>query len=236
VDWLLGFARGPLFRFAFAVMVLGLLRHLVLTLWQLRRTYARAGDKNVPKGAIWQRTVSWLFPVRNVFRKRPVYGVTSVLFHIGLILVPILLFNHIRLWETSVGISWFALALNRHLADVLTAIVIAGCTLLIIGRLSNPASRFLSHSSDYTPLVLLLVCFLAGFLASHPGVSPLPYKTAMLFHVLAADLVILSVPFTKLTHCVLFPLSFFVSDAGWRFPADSGVAVEATLGKKGQPI
>ena len=66
-----------------------------------------------------------------MFRARPIYSVISVLFHVGVILVPIFLLGHTRLWDKGIGVSWPALP--RHVADVLTVPVIVTLVLLIVG-------------------------------------------------------------------------------------------------------
>jgi hypothetical protein len=50
-SWL-EWARGPMFIFAFSFMVLGLVRHLVLTVMQIVRTMQRAGDKHLDYKAL----------------------------------------------------------------------------------------------------------------------------------------------------------------------------------------
>ena len=88
MEQLLEFSKGPLFRLTFAIMVLGLARVLILDLLEIFRAYRRAGDKTVPWGQVITRSIEWLVPVRLVFKRRPVYSVFSMLFHVGLLLVP----------------------------------------------------------------------------------------------------------------------------------------------------
>ncbi|MFH2057253.1 MAG: hypothetical protein ABIJ61_14945, partial [bacterium] len=132
MDALLDFARGPLFRFCFTVMVLGLLRLFILDLINLRRAYRKAGDKVVP----WKRTViksiEWLVPIRRVFHNRPLYSLFSILFHIGLLLVPFFLFAHVRLWPNVLS-SWWP-TLPKFWADLLTITTITFAVLLLLGR------------------------------------------------------------------------------------------------------
>lgn len=57
----------------------------------------------------------------------------------------------------------------------------------------------------------------------------------MLLHVYPADLIMLLIPFTKLGHCVLAPLSQTVTALAWKFPAGAGDRVAATLGYADRP-
>ncbi len=52
----------------------------------------------------------------------------------------------------------------------------------------------------------------------------------MLLHVYAAALIMLLIPFTKIAHCVLTPLSQIVTAVAWKFPPGAGDRVAATLG------
>ena len=58
----------------------------------------------------------------------------------------------------------------------------------------------------------------------------------MLLHVYAADLILVMIPFTKIAHCVLAPLSQIVTAVAWKFPAGAGDRVAATLGYAGRPV
>ena len=228
----LEFVRGPLFRLAFAVCVLGLARNIFLTIWAIVRAYLRAGDKDLPLKLIWEQTIRWLFPFQLSSGNRLFYSVCSIIFHIGLILVPIFLFAHIRAWQVGTGVSWPPLP--RTIADLLTITTIITAAILFTGRLGNSASRAISSGQDILWPILLVVPFISGFLCAHPSWNPVNYDTMMLIHVLSSELILVLIPFTKIAHCVLLPFSQLVSELGWRFPESSGRDVEITLGKEGQ--
>jgi len=103
VEAWIDFGRGPLFRLAFSLMVLGLLRVVVLTVIGIVESYRRNLDRIVPWKDVGKQTLAWLFPIGRLWRKRPVYSTVSFLFHIGLIVVPLFLAAHVLLWERSVG-------------------------------------------------------------------------------------------------------------------------------------
>lgn len=232
-SWL-GFARGPLFRLSFAIMILGLLRILFLDIWGAYKAYRKAGDKSMPWKLIFSRSLEWLFPVKRVAHNRPLYSIFSILFHIGLILVPIFLFAHVKLWENSVGISWITLPYNW--AFWLTASTIAFAIALIIGRVFNKSSSFISRKQDYLWPVLLLIPFVTGFICANLNVDPKSYQFFMLMHVLSGDLIFILIPFTKIAHCVLMPLSQVVCTLAWKFPPKTDEDICTTLNKKGVPI
>jgi nitrate reductase gamma subunit len=231
---LLDFARGPLFRFSLAVMLLGLVRIITLDVIAAVGAYRRAGDKTLPWGFIIRRTLRWLFPVDRLFTRRPVYSLFSVLFHVGLLIVPIFLFAHVELWRGALGFGWPALP--KATADWMTIGTIACGIFLVIGRISSRESRFLSRRQDYLWPLVLLVPFAGGYVCANLQISPAAYQIVMLVHVLSAELIFLLLPFTKLAHCVLSPLSQVISGLAWRFPAGTDEAVCKALNKEGAPV
>ena len=234
METLTDFARGPLFRFAAAVAVLGLLRYAVLGAWGLRQARRRAGDKRLALGQVIARTLAVLNPVRYFTGNRGLYSITSTAFHLGVILVPIFFAGHVRLWRRGVGFGWPALPAS--VADALTLLTIATGLLLLAGRASLRASRQLSRPQDWVLPPLIALEFLCGYLLAHPGSNPFQLQATMLVHAAAGDLLLLVTPFTKIAHCVMLPFSQVVSEMAWRLVPGAGQAVAKTLGKEGKPI
>ena len=131
------------------------------------------------------------------------------LFHIGLIVVPLFLTAHVRLWKRSVGFGWAPIP--QQLANWLTLLAIVCGMGLFFGRVLHSGARALSRVQDLAwPLVLVLP-FATGFICSNAAIAPKTYQTLMLVHVWSANLIMLMIPFTKIAHCVLAPLSQVVT-------------------------
>lgn len=233
MDVWLKWAMGPLFWTAFVFMVLGLLRHLGLTIWEAIKTYRRAGDKNIPTKQVMSSTVRWLIPVDRL-KNRWLYSITTFLFHIGVILVPIFLAGHIALWRQGVGISWPALP--NSVATALTWVVIVASLAVVVQRVWAKDSRVLSRFQDYALPLLIAIPFVTGFMVMHPAWNPFSRDPVLLVHALSADLLIFLVPLTKLSHMILMPFTQLVSELSWHFPPDAGSRVGATLDKENEPI
>ena len=234
MDGLLDFARGPLFRFTFAIMILGLLRILILDIWGIVEALYKTEDRKLPWKVVSLRTLEWLVPIRRVFTNRPFYSVLSILFHVGLLLAPIFLFAHIELWRCLVGFGWPALP--KLWADALTLLTIVTALALFIGRVGSASSSFISRKQDYLWPLFLMVPFLTGFICANLGVSATVYKLSMLIHILSGELIFVLIPFTKIAHCIIMPLSQLVATVAWRFPPETDDAVCNTLNKKGAPV
>ena len=234
MDTLIEFGRGALFRFAVALAVLGILRHVVLSLWGVRQVLARAGDKRLDLGAVVQRTFVSLNPARWFRGNRGLYSAVSTLFHVGLILVPIFLAGHIRLWARGIGWSWAALPAS--LADALTLLTLATAALLVVGRAWHAGARGISRLQDWLLPILIALEFLSGYMLAHPVSNPLDLRLVTFVHVGVGDLLLVVTPFTKIAHCALLPFSQLVNEVAWRFVPGAGHEVVKTLGKEGQPI
>lgn len=233
MDAWLSWARGPLFWTALIFMLLGLLRQLGLTLWQGFQAYRRAGDKSLQIGRVVVATLEWLLPFKQL-RNRWLYSLTTLLFHVGLILVPLFLAGHVELWKAALGISWPAL--SNPLATTLTLLVVGAALAVVIQRAATRESRSLSRFQDYALPLFITVPFLSGFLVMHPAWNPFARDPVLLVHVLSADLLIFLIPLTKLSHMALLPLTQLVSQLAWHFPPDAGKRVAVTLGKENEAI
>jgi len=233
MDKWLELAKGPIFQFAFLFMVLGLLRHIVLAVIGMTRAIRKASNKTIPIRAVLKATASWMVPVDKV-RMNPLFSITSMIMHLGMIIVPVFLFSHVMLWKKSVGVGWPALGLG--LSDVLTLITIAALFALLAMRIITRDGRSLSRLEDYILLILLAVPFVSGYLALHPWLNPFSYKATLLVHVLSGDLIFILMPLTKLSHAVLMPGTQLFAEVAWHFPADSGRKVAIALNKEEEPI
>jgi hypothetical protein len=218
---MLEFARGPLFIASLMLMVLGLGKLVVLEILEMAGAWIGMRDRNIPWSQNLKTFFAWLFPVRLLPRIRPVMSFTSFFFHIGLIIVPIFLAEHVRLWERGIGFAWPSL--GRGVADFLTLLTMVTCLVLLGMRVFHAPTRALSGFWDYSLL------FATGFAMVHPSWLILEWNTMMLIHVLSAEAVFALLPFTKLSHVVLFPFNRVSSDFFWRFPADGPDRVAAAL-------
>jgi nitrate reductase gamma subunit len=234
VEAWIDFGQGPLFKFCLAVMILGLLRLTVTAIWDIFLALHRAGDRKIPWVELLKKTASWLVPVSHLMKTRPINTAISVLFHVGLIGVPLFLAAHLLLIEQGVGFSWFAMP--QPIADLLTLLVIVTGPALLFGRVFDRGARALSRRQDYFWPPLLTIPAITGFLCANAALSAGAYQVLMLIHVFAANLILVLIPFSKIAHCALMPLSQLISGVGWKFPVGAGDKVAEVLGKRGQAI
>jgi nitrate reductase gamma subunit len=231
--WLV-LAKGPIFRFVLAILALGLLRLVVLTAAEMIAAVRRAGDRRLPYLQIARQTLIWLVPVRRLGRSRSGYSIASFVLHLGVLLVGLFLVNHLDLLEANTGLSWWAIP--KPVLDGLTLAAILAGGFLLLYRLYMVSSRRLSRAADYLLLVLILNIFISGYLAGRPW-NPISYNSLMLFHTLNGLVLLAIVPFSKIAHCVLYPLIRLGTEIAWHFTPQGGSEVlQALHGEQGRKI
>jgi len=234
-QWL-EWARGPIFRACFAIMLLGLLRVVVLNTVTAVSIISKSRKNG--RAMAWRPVISatskWIFPVKKGFEVRAVFSLTSMLFHACIIIVPVFLGAHIMLWDRGLGIRWPAIA--NTWADYLTLVGIAAGIALFLDRLRARASRSLSRPQDFILPILLIIPLASGYLGMHPGINPFGYDGTMFVHVMSGNLIFAIVPFSKMSHMALFPGAQLVSDLGWHLRPGAGQQVALALGKENEPI
>jgi nitrate reductase gamma subunit len=219
------FAKGPLFAFTFLIMVLGLARLVIIQVYSLVTGKGRRLQR-APWRKILAEAASWVVPIRHLVPGTKFFSIVSFLFHIGIIVVPLLLADHVVLWE-----GFFKTNLPEigyGVADFLTLFTIA-CVLVLLGfRIFSAPHRAMSMRMDYVLLLAILLPFVSGFCASHPSYNPFPWDVMMLIHLLSAELLFVLIPFTKLAHIVLF---FFdrISGIHWQLRPGAGDKVAEAL-------
>ncbi len=200
----LALAEGPLLWISLGVFVVGLATRAALFLVD-----SREKDKIFWQHFKWKWVLAtmakWLVPANRTVAKDPVFCLLAYSFHVCLIVAPIWCLPHIIYWETS-RLAWSFTALPEGVADWMTLAVLAIAVYLLIRRLASPDLRYLSTTSDYVLLVITALPFLTGYLSVHQslGTGNLLGDNMQLIHILTGELMLLVVPFTKLSHAVLF--------------------------------
>jgi nitrate reductase gamma subunit len=231
-SWI-AWAKGPAFLFAFTFMLLGLIRHVALGVCEVVRAMRRAGDKTLPYRQILAATLKWLIPFGQL-KDRLGLTLTSLTFHIAILIVPVFLGGHIALWARGLGISWPAIP--NGVADVLTIVAIVTAVALVIQRAAARPTRALSRFQDYAIPLVVAVPFASGFLVMHPLGNPFSYEATLFVHIMSANLVFVLIPITKLSHMILIPGVQLVSEVAWHWPPDAGGKLAVSLGKENEPI
>lgn len=200
------FVTGPLAWVAFAVFFIGLLVRTIRYIrgldWKLDRVAYTEHAVYGVKGAI-RSIVYWLIPF-GTHSWRFYKGMTVLVFafHIGLIVTPLFLRAHNIILQERWGFSFWSMP--EGVADFLTAVVIVAGVFLMLRRIAFAQVRILTTAYDYLLLAIAVAPFLTGFIAYRqaPG-----YEGWLIAHILCGEIMLIAIPFTKLSHFVLFFLS-----------------------------
>ena len=194
-------ARGPLMWIA-AIVFIGGVGYRVVELFRLTKKKERdyCPAKGIREDSPEERKLKPIIFLQNsLLGQYPVMAVVSLVFHICLFAVPVLTHAHNLLWRESWGISFFSLP--DGLIDVMTVIVLLGALFFFIRRLVVPRVRAISTLNDHLVLFVTAAPFLTGFMAYHQWAD---YRTIITLHILAGQLMLIAIPFTKLGHMVFF--------------------------------
>lgn len=200
------FVTGPLAWLSFTMFFLGLTARIILYIrgldWKLDRvTYT----KNVTYGirGASRSIFFWLLPFgTRSWRKNSGFTLTVFLFHIGLIFTPIFLKAHNVILNERWGISFWTIP--DPVADLLTILVMVCVVLLILRRISLPEVRIITTPYDFLLLLISAAPFITGYLAFHQASG---YQFWLITHILCGEIMLVAIPFTKLSHFFLFFLS-----------------------------
>lgn len=198
------FVAGPLLWIAFLTFIIGSLFKIAIFLFISRKSdrviyqYFRLKYILISLGR-------WLLPLNRDIAKNPVFSISGYIFHICLILVPILYSGHIILWEES-RFEWSWTPLPDGLSDWLTIIFLAIAIFFFIRRIISSDIRLISTLSDYLLLCATALPFMTGYFSAHGTLDSIQFfnENMYLIHMLSGELMLILIPFTKLSHYILF--------------------------------
>ena len=196
------FVSGPLAWSAFIIFIGGCLYRLISLLVLVHRkekfiySYMslRYGLRSILR---W----SLPFATENM-RRHPGMTIVTFAFHICLLVTPLFLLAHVILIEESWNLSWWTLP--DGLADAMTLVVIAGCIFFLVRRLTRREVQYVTSASDFVLLAIVVAPFLTGFLAYYQWFG---YKFFVILHILAGEIMLVAIPFTRLSHMITAPLT-----------------------------
>ncbi|WP_029459223.1 sulfate respiration complex protein HmcE [Solidesulfovibrio alcoholivorans] len=197
------FLTGPMLWLSFAIFIIGSAWRVVKYVkgldWQLDRVPYGYYRELAVKGAL-KSIFHWLTPYGSrSWRLKPLYAAAFFLLHVGLVLVPLFLFAHVMLVSERFGISWPTLPAG--LADTLTVLAIAAGAFILLRRFALPEVRIITTAHDLWIMAISLAPLVTGFVAAHQGGEGSGW---LLAHILTGEIWLIAIPFTKLSHVVLF--------------------------------
>jgi nitrate reductase gamma subunit len=192
------FVRGPIAWIAFLVFLLG-------SLYRLASAMVASGKGRAPRGGrrptkTMRSLLHGLIPFGSVtMRKNPGLTVVTFVFHVCLVVTPLVLLAHAVLWYESWKVRLWSPP--EAVTDAMALLVLLACVFFLIRRLTVTEVKSVTRPSDFLLLGLIALTFLTGFLAFHQWG---PYRTLLITHILAGEVMLVAIPFTRLSHMLLF--------------------------------
>ena len=199
---LYNFVSGPLVWLAFIIFIGGCLYRLISLIVLVHKK-----EKFIYSYMSWKYSlrsiVRWSTPFATEnMRRHPGITIVAYVFHICLILTPIFLLAHVTLIDESWDLSWWTLP--ETLAAIMTLLVIAACVFFLVRRLVSPEVKYVTSASDYILLAIVAAPFITGFLVYFQWFG---YQTLLILHILSGEIMLVAIPFTRLSHMLLAPLT-----------------------------
>ena len=202
------FIHGQLVSIAFVIFILGLIFQFFqfFKLTKKKEWIYPPGEIKREKKTEGQWVAFCLASLNGTLWKTdPLITVVTLVFHVFLILVPIFLLGHNILLDQSWGLSLWSLP--EPITDILTLVLLI-CVAFFLGRrLFLSRVRAITSVYDYLILFIVAAPFLTGYFAYHQWFN---YDTMMTLHILAGEVMLITIPFTKLGHMLFFFLYRFL--------------------------
>jgi len=198
LDWL----RGSGLQIAIAVFCLGLVFRLAQNIFT-----GRSRNLSVPRGSqigpglrtVWHRSL----PVPGMSNRAYFTLIAGYIFHLGLFITLFFLSEHILVFKNLLGFAWPALP--KAIIDITALLSIAALVAILVHRLMDPVLKQISDYQDYLAWLLTTAPLVTGFMVLHP--MGMTYQTSLVWHLISIELLLIGIPFTKLSHA----LSIFIS-------------------------
>jgi len=196
------FISGPLAWSAFIIFIGGCLYRLISLLVLVHRKERFIYSYMSLKYGL-RSILRWSTPFATEnMRRHPGMTIVAFSFHICLLVTPLFLLAHVILIEEAWNLSWWTLP--DGLADAMTLIVVAGCIFFFVRRLTNPEVQYVTSVSDFVLLAIVVAPFVTGFLAYYQWFG---YKIFVILHILSGEIMLVTIPFTRLSHMITAPLT-----------------------------
>lgn len=214
---LLIWARGPGLVLALAIFVFGVALRLFEN-FSLGRKADLAPARGVTPGSGWRTVFSRSLAPPGMFVKSPAMYIGGYVFHLGFFITVLFAMPHVEFVRGLLGISWRWLP--TPLVDAVAVITMLALLAVLADRLTSKVKRLLSGFDDYLAWLLTVLPLVTGYCAYHH--IGLEYTLMLTLHILAVELLLVLLPFTKLFHTFsLFVSRWYCGDISGR----KGVAV-----------
>lgn len=211
---LLAFARGPGLVVSIAILAVGIA-------WRLYAIFARPAPVDYSEarstatisGAL-RAIVSRMWPYRPFAQRSLAVTINAYAYHVGLAVVVLGFAPHIAFIERYSGVAWPAVP--RWVFVLAVGLVFLGMITALVARFRSPVLRLLSTFDDYASWTIVMLPMVTGMalVTSFESRAPAPLDPGpVAIHLLTLELLLVWLPFSKLSHAFLVFVSRGVTGA-----------------------
>jgi hypothetical protein len=213
---LLAFARGPALILAVAVFTAGVAWRLFVIFRRPAGVDYSAPRGNSPVGGALRAMATRMWPYRTFRKQSFAATLNAYAYHLGLAIVFFGFVPHIAFVRRLTGATWPAVP--GWLFVSAAGLVFIGLITALVARRRSPVLRLLSGFDDYLSWTVTILPMLTGMAlvtrsldATYPLVPLDPIPVAV--HLLSVELLLVVLPFSKLSHAFLVFVSRGVTGA-----------------------
>ena len=204
---LLTWVRGPGMTISIILMLFGVVvRLLEMLILGRKKDLSVARDPASAKYG-WRTVLTRSLPSTACLKAVPVTFLTGYIFHIGLFIIVLFYVPHILFIRDLMGVEWSGLPF--WIIDGVTLLTMLAMLVTLWYRVWHKVRRYLSRFSDYFVWTITFLPVLTGYLLYHRQF--LPYNEMMIVHLVSVQLMLISLPMTKLMHTFTFVFSRWYS-------------------------
>jgi len=196
------FLTGPGAWVAWAVFLVGSIGRLFF-LCRLAKARDASSLAYMSAGYSLRSILHWLIPFGTLgWKENPAMTAATFVFHVCLVLGALFVSAHAVLWSSAFGLDIWSLP--EAVGDAFSLAVVACCLFFAARRLFLVEVRYVTTPMDWLILAIAAVPFATGFLARHHlG----PYELMAVLHVLSGEILLIAIPFTRVSHALFAPLT-----------------------------
>ena len=198
--------KGPLFELALLLFVFGLTYKLVRIL-MLGIPPERAKPKGNPALSAFKMLGMkpfYVFGFGDVVAKRTGTFVNGILFHLFFLLLIFFIPWHAFVWEKMTGVAFPYV--SAALSNIFAYGALVTLLLLWLSRMLHPVTRLLTGKDEHVANFLIVLTLVTGIVANKWAGEGI-YPTLLGAHILAAEVLIVYIPFSRLSHFMTYPVS-----------------------------
>ncbi len=215
------FLIGPMLFFSIAVFMIGILYrvHQFLSFSEKLKTdffalpkvikeSAKNREKNeyLKLNSVRDVLLKWKIRLkRTIFGKYPIFSVITVIFHVLLLILPLITVGHNILLREYYGVSFPTMP--EIVIDQFTILLFMFFLFFLIRRIWVKKVRSISTYRDYFVLFITAAPFITGYMSYH---QVFDRETILYIHIICGEFMLIAIPFTKLIHMLFLILSRFL--------------------------